>query len=105
MTLFIWIQNLFSKDKSEVRSDEVLPMEKQLKAWHRANDKMDWGIRGEEFERFAASLPPPLTDSDRMQGFIGSVLFYGFGDDGHGHADPILSGKLAWEYAIKDRKN
>ena len=105
MTLFIWIQNLFSKDKSEVQGDQILPMEKQLKAWHRANYKMDWGIRNEEFERFEASLPPPLTDSDRMQGFIGSVLFYGFGDDGHGHADPILSGKLAWEYAIKDRKN
>jgi hypothetical protein len=39
-----------------------------------------------------------------MQRFIGSVLFYGFWEDGQGNSDAVLSGKLAWEYAIQRRK-
>ena len=42
-----------------------------------------------------------MTEVDRRQGYIGVVLSYGFGDDGAGHADPVLSGKVAWEYARK----
>jgi hypothetical protein len=63
---------------------------------------MAWGIKQEAFERIGT--PPPLTDEDRQQGFIGVALFYGFGDDGSGHADPVLSGKLAWEYAQKAKR-
>ncbi len=104
MTPFIWIQNLFLKTKAGVRGDQVLPMEAQLKAWRRANRMMGWDIGNNEFEKLAASLPPHLTDDDRMDGFIGSCLFYGFGDDGQGNADAVLSGKRAWDYALQRLK-
>jgi hypothetical protein len=65
---------------------------------------MGWGIDNKQFEMLEASLPTPLTDHDRRQGFIGSVLFYGFGEDGYGNSDAVFSGKLAWEYAIKRRR-
>lgn len=104
MTPFIWIQNMFLKNKSAVRNDQVLPMKQQLKAWHRANRMMGWRIDNEEFEVLESSLPPHLTDDDRMNGFIGSGLFYGFGDDGRGNADAVLSGKHAWDYALQRRK-
>lgn len=74
----------------------------QIRAWKKANHKMGWGIGQEEFERIGQ--PPEITDQDRRDGFVGAVLFYGFGDDGQGHADTVLSGKLAWEYAVRRRK-
>ena len=104
MKLLIRIQNIFLKNKSAARSDRVLPMARQLKAWHRANHKIGWGIDNNEFEKLAASLPPNLTDDDRTKGIIGSGLFYGFGDDGRGNADAVLSGKRAGDYAIQCRK-
>lgn len=65
---------------------------------------MGWSISDVEFDA-AATLPPhSLTTEDRHQGFIGAVLFYGFGDDDSGRSDAVLSGKLAWEYACKSRK-
>lgn len=75
----------------------ILPIDKQVKAWHRANRKMAWGIKGEEFNKIGE--PPQLTGGDGLYGYKGAALFYGFGDDGHCNADPVLSGKLAWEYA------
>jgi len=70
-----------------------------VKAWRRANRKMTWGISREEFESI---LPAPsITEEDCRDGFVGQILSYGFGDDGHGHSDAVLSGKLAWEYAQK----
>ena len=48
--------------------------------------------------------PPALTDEDRSQGLVGTAMFYGFGDDGSGGSDAVLSGKLAWEYACRSRK-
>lgn len=75
----------------------ILPVQKQIQAWHKANRKMKWGIKREAFDCLGA--PPVLTEDDRGQGFIGVALFYGFGDDGFGNADPVLSGKVAWEYA------
>ena len=63
---------------------------------------MDWGIRKEEFH--GIGIPPSLTDDDLAQGFSGVSLFYGFGDDGSGHADSVLSGKMAWDYACKRKK-
>jgi hypothetical protein len=48
--------------------------------------------------------PPTIDEDDRHDGFIGTALFYGFGDDASGHADALFSGKAAWEYAIRLRK-
>jgi hypothetical protein len=74
----------------------------QVKAWRKASRKMNWSIAQDEFE--ALRTPPELTAENRIQGFKGIVLFYGFGDDGEGKSDSVLSGKLAWEYACKLRK-
>ena len=63
---------------------------------------MAWGIPEYEFDRIEA--PPQLAEDDRRDGFIGVILSYGFGDDGTGNADSVLSGKMAWEYARKLRK-
>ena len=65
--------------------------------------KMKWAIGEKEFG--GLDSPFSLTDSDLEQGFVGTVLFYGFGDDGTGHADSVLSGKMAWDYACKRLKN
>jgi hypothetical protein len=104
MSPFGFIHNIFFKTNAPGRNAIILPMNKQIKAWHRANRVMGWGIDNTEFEKLAASLPPHLTDDDRMNGFIGSVLFYGFGDDGRGNSDAVLSGKRAWDYALQRRK-
>jgi hypothetical protein len=95
--------NLFSKSKSKKQTDLILPIPKQIKAWRRANRKMAWGIPAVEFNRIEA--PPKLTDDDRRDGFIGVILSYGFGDDGCGNVDSVLSGRLAWEYACKRKRD
>ncbi len=63
---------------------------------------MGWEIAPDEFD--IIEVLPALTEENRLKGFIGTALFYGFGDDGTGHADAVLSGKLAWEYACRRRK-
>ena len=73
----------------------------QIRAWRKANKKMGWGITEEEFAAIGA--PSQVTDQERKAGFVGSVLFYGFGDDGTRHADAVLSGGLSWDYAVKSR--
>ena len=83
-------------------ADFILPAEEQIKAWRRVNRKMRWAIHGAEFQ--AVGPPPVLTDKDRKDGFTGALLSYGFGDDGQGGADGVLSGRLAWEYALKKRR-
>ena len=90
------------KDKTEDLSRLLLPVKKQIQAWHKANRRMKWGINREAFENIEP--PPTLTEEDRKQDFIGVILFYGFGDDGSGNADPVLSGKVAWEYAVKSKR-
>jgi hypothetical protein len=80
----------------------ILESKVQVRAWRKANQTMGWGIHQDEFD--AIGQPPEMTDKDRKDGFVGVVLSYGFGDDGHGHADAVLSGKVAWEYAVKCRK-
>ena len=88
------------------RPDEsapILPAPRQVQAWRKANRKMRWGIRDKEFDQVPS--PPELEETDRADGFIGAVLCYGFGDDGRGGPDPVLSGKLAWDYALKRRKD
>ncbi|MEE9537081.1 MAG: hypothetical protein V3V51_06535 [Desulfobacterales bacterium] len=104
MSPFRFIHNIFLKRGTPGRDATILRMKEQIKAWRRANQMMGWGIPNNEFEMLSASLPPPLTDNDRMRGFIGSVLFYGFGEDERGNADAVLSGKLAWEYATKRKR-
>lgn len=85
--------------KSKDGAPALQPVGRQIKAWHKASRKMAWGIRRESFANIGD--PPSLTEKDRADGFIGVGLFYGFGDDGTGHADAVLSGKLAWEYALR----
>jgi hypothetical protein len=97
--MFPGVRKMFFGAKPEAQSDLILPIRKQIKAWLKANRKMGWGITEEEFDNIEE--PPQMTEADRRQGYIGAVLSYGFGDDGAGHADPVLSGKVAWEYAQK----
>jgi len=80
----------------------ILDRNAQIRAWKKANKKMGWGIGQEEFDRIGQ--PPEIIEQDRRDGFVGAVLFYGFGDDGRGYSDAVLSGKLAWEYAVRSRK-
>jgi hypothetical protein len=96
MVYFSW------KRKSKKQIDLILPIHRQIKLWHRANRKMSWGIKEAEFDYMGD--PPQLTEDDKKSGFIGIILSYGFGEDGLGNADPILSGQKAWEYAKKSRK-
>ena len=65
---------------------------------------MGWNIDRNEFEMVEKSFSGHPTVNDPKQGYIGSVLFYGFGDDGRGNSNAVLSGKLAWDYALKQRK-
>jgi hypothetical protein len=102
MSPLVWLRNLCSKDQPKKGDELILTLEEQIKAWRIANRKMGWNITPAEFDMPAAL--PKLTDEDRSKGFIGTALFYGFGDDGEGHAEPVLSGRLAWEYACKRRK-
>ena len=88
--------------KSRDRDDTILPIARQIDSWQSANEKMAWGIRKDEFNRIEA--PPQITDKDRHDGFIHVILSYGFGDDSNGNSDSVLSGKVAWEYACKQRR-
>jgi len=103
MPLLHFIHNLFLKGSPLSQGAVILPIKEQIEAWRKANKTMSLGIDIGEFEKIAISSPPRLTDNDRMCGFIGAVLFYGFGDDGRANSDAVLSGKLAWEYAIQRR--
>ena len=98
------LPDLIPKERTSSRGDQVLSLEEQINAWYGVNQKMAWGIQDVEFEKLSDSLPQKLTDDDRVFGYIGVALFYGFGDDGQGNADSTLSGKCAWEYAGKHRK-
>ena len=80
----------------------ILSLDAQVKAWQKANRKMKWGIRSEEF--YGIDHMRELSDADRRDGFSGIILSYGFGDDDHGNSDPVLSGLLAWDYALKRRR-
>ena len=102
MSALAWLRGLGSKGQSKNGEGLILPIQDQIKAWHIANRKMGWSITENEFD--ALETPPELTNEHRSQGFRGTVLFYGFGDDGMGNADAVFSGKLAWEYACKRKK-
>ena len=93
--------NFFRKDGRNKSIELILPGADQIKAWQKANRKMKWGITEKEFT--AIGPPPTLSPKDRDDGFVGPILSYGFGDDGQGNADAVLSGRLAWAYARKLR--
>ena len=88
---FLWFRNLFLKPQAQSLENCVLPLAEQIDAWKKANRKMSWRIMQTEFERVKASSPPALTKDDRVWGFNGLVLFYGFGDDGQGYWDAVVS--------------
>ncbi len=98
----LWNRLSKQRFQGEASDGFILDHEAQITVWERANRKMGWGIGQEEFDRIGP--PAEMTDQDRKDGFVGAALFYGFGDDGKGHADAVLSGKLAWEYAVRSRK-
>ena len=104
MSSNLWLADLIPKEQTSRRGDQVLSLEEQINAWYGVNQKMTWGIQDIEFDRLSDSLIQKITDDDRVSGYNGVALFYGFGDDGQGNADSTLSGKLAWEYASKYRK-
>ena len=92
----------FSRKVFQRNADDfILPAADQIKAWRKANRKMKWGITKSAFA--AIGPPPTLEPRDRTDGFTGAILSYGFGDDGKGNADAVLSGRLAWAYARKRR--
>ena len=104
MSLIVRLQKIFAKNRGQGRIDQILSLPEQVTYWQKANRKMNWGIKGDEFDKLKALPPPVLTDADQQAGFIGTVLFYGFGDDNAGHADVVLSAQLVWEYARRRRK-
>jgi len=73
------------------------PIPLQIKAWRKASRKMGWKIPWRQAPEFdPAAAVEPIRRGD---GYCGTILCFGFGDDGSGHADAVLSGKLAWAYA------
>lgn len=90
---------VFSKRGKALRDRLILPLAEQAAAWQRADAKMSWGIDKAAFDRIERPTP-----GSQSEAFVGVGLFYGFGDDGRGNADPVLSGKLAWEYALKGKR-
>ena len=105
MLFFHRLRDIISERKTSARGRTRLSLKEQIDSWYRANQKMAWGIQAVEFAKLAAAPSPVLMDDDRNLGFDEIALFHGFGDDGLGNADAVLSGKLAWEYAIKSGKN
>lgn len=75
-----------------------LPVEEQIAHWRRANRKMRWGIGKEAFEGVGQR---PFTQHEQSDYVCGTVLCHGFGDDGAGNADAVLSGWRPWQYALK----
>jgi hypothetical protein len=98
-----WLRSLFFPKGPEFTEHAILPIEEQIRAWRSAGKKMKWDIGEKEFD--GIDSPPSLTDGDLEQGFAGIALFYGFGADSEGHANAVLSGKMAWDYACKRLKN
>jgi hypothetical protein len=93
--------NTFKIQKHKKATGFLLPVNKQIRAWRKANRKMKWGIPEKEFADIEPA--PPLSTRDHADGFIGNILSYGFGDDGEGNADAVLSGRFAWAFARRRR--
>ena len=89
----------FKKPEGGNYKVQFLSVYRQAKAWRKANRKMKWRIPEFEFRQLPKS--PELTGKDLSEEFRGVVLSYGFGNDGSGNADAVLSGKVAWDFAKK----
>ena len=103
MSSWVWLRKLYSKCQSTKKEEIILSLREQIKTWRLANRKMGWNITEDEFDQQEKSTP--MLDDSEQPGFIGTALFYGFGDDGSGHADAVLSGELAWNYGRKRRRD
>lgn len=79
-----------------------LPIEDQVHHWRQANRKMNWGIAKEEFKRLVDRRFNTAAHNDYLCGLL---LSYGFGDDGSGNADAVLSGQRTWQYTRKKWKH
>jgi hypothetical protein len=93
---------MFFRRISKKAQASILSLDRQIQSWRKANRKMHWDIHVNDFDRIQP--PPRLTAADQKDGFMGVILCYGFGNDGSGNSDSVLSGKLAWEYACRRRK-
>lgn len=94
--------DFFQRKKNLLNELQILPIAAQIRIWQKANRKMEWGIHKDDFERITP-LPSLATD-DIHNGFIGSILCHGFGDDGKGNSDAVLSGQNAWQFACRVRR-
>jgi hypothetical protein len=85
------------------RSDRIfLPAKDQIRNWRRAVRKMKWTFGEEDFD----AIVPFSANVQSLEGHTcGTVLCYGFGDDGSGRSDAVLSGKYPWQYALKRWRN
>jgi len=98
-----WFRSLFLKLQAKSPGNRILPFAEQIGAWQKANHKMKWRIPNTEFKKAEMLTPPKLAADGRIHGYIGTAIFFGFGDDGRGNADPVLSAEQAWNYALKSR--
>ena len=98
------LKDLFLREQPDIDKNPILTIAAQIKAWRKAIRQMRWSISDGELDDLAAWRCPELSDDDRRQGFVGTVVFYGFGDDASDGSDPLHSGKKAWEYACRSRK-
>ena len=96
------VSRLPGRSGSVDRLPLILQDEAQTRAWRKANRRVRWGIAADEFADITPA--PPLTDRDRAEGYVGSILCYGFGKMDDGSSDAVRSGRLAWEYAVKRRR-
>jgi hypothetical protein len=101
MSPLVWLRKKGFWGKPKKGDESILNFQEQIRAWRKANRKMGWEIPQEEFDKQEKSTA--LTDDGVNHEFIGTALFYGFGDDGSGNSDAVLSGKLAWDYGCKHR--
>jgi hypothetical protein len=102
MSPLVWLRNICSKGKLKKGEESILTVQEQIEAWRQASRKMGWKIPEAEFDQ--QEIISSSTNIIEDQGFIGTALFYGFGDDGSGNSDAVLSGELAWNYGYKCRK-
>lgn len=84
-----------------IETGHFMPLDRQIKQWRRANRKMGWEITREEFHRVEERLSSARHEHRRD--LNGTVLCYGFGDNGSNGCDAIVSGKRAWQYAARIR--
>ncbi|MFH1947217.1 MAG: hypothetical protein ABIJ23_03625 [Candidatus Magasanikbacteria bacterium] len=81
----------------------ILPPDRQIAAWSRANRKFGrYKIPKYAFRAVEALSVPNLTFADMAEGYVGGILCYGFGGKGK-VSDMVLSGKVPWEYIASQR--